>query len=675
MAPRLMGGTGQGSQMTKKKKQKGKSPQRSTKPTTSGEYAVTATASAGTRAPRASSGGTSGGDHSDNQAGSSASASSGFVRPTRDWRTIIVGAAVSLAALLLYLMTAARDVMTLDTPDYLIAAKTLGVAHPPGFPLLDFLGYLFTWLPVGSTAFRIDLLAVLCSTATVALVYATVWRLVNLRTPAAAAGLALAFTPLFWRWSLQAEIFPLNNLLVVLTIYLLVRWHQNPSNHKYIVGGALAFGLAVFCQGTAVLLIPAIVWMLWLHRKELNEQRKIVVYAVVAFLCGSLPYLYVPLVAAGHSPINWDYVRSVSSFMRLVLRDDFGGPLSQGATGPTGSNGAVRLVYMIRGIGVVIGVSSVIGMVYSFVRIRWYFWFVALAFGFTGVIYLFATDLDPTTEFGYLILERFFLLPLVIIAPLVGLGVTWIGEKLSELSPVADPKKGIAAATAGVLIISLVIVGINYSTVNVSNDHVEGNFARDALSELPPHTILFATGDETTTPEIYMTSAAGVRPDVTVLYANYLGTSWYPQVLRHNGEIHVPAHVSTLSIIRANPGRPVAFIGPPPDTSLNGKFYLYPDGLVSFLERDGHPIPVTRDETNNEAQLARLHIPNYSSIKWDSLEPVILAHYANIPYRIGQAYALSDQNSKAIFWYRKALAIDPKVTLPAKAIRRLGGTP
>ncbi len=263
----------------------------------------------------------------------------------------------------------------------------------------------------------------------------------------------------------------------------------------------------------------------------------------------------------------------------------------------------------------------------------------------------------------------------MVIAPLVGLGITWICEKLSELSLVSDPKKGIAATAAVVLTISLVIVAINYSTVNVSNDHVEGNFARDALKELPPHAILFATGDETTTSEIYMTSAAGVRPDVTVLYSGLLGTSWYPEVLRHNGEIHVPAHVSALSIIRANPGRPVAFMGPPPDESLDGKFYLYPDGLVSFLERDGHPILVTRDEANNEAQLARLHIPNYTSIKWDSLEPVILAHYANIPYRIGQAYALANQNSQAISWYRKALAIDPKVTQPAKAIRQLGGTP
>jgi tetratricopeptide (TPR) repeat protein len=97
--------------------------------------------------------------------------------------------------------------------------------------------------------------------------------------------------------------------------------------------------------------------------------------------------------------------------------------------------------------------------------------------------------------------------------------------------------------------------------------------------------------------------------------------------------------------------------------------------LVSDLEKDGHPISVTRDETDNEAQLARIHVPAYKSIKPVSAEPVVLDHYANIPYRIGQAYALAGQKDQAISWYRKALAMDPSLTLPAKAIERLGGTP
>jgi tetratricopeptide (TPR) repeat protein len=130
--------------------------------------------------------------------------------------------------------------------------------------------------------------------------------------------------------------------------------------------------------------------------------------------------------------------------------------------------------------------------------------------------------------------------------------------------------------------------------------------------------------------------------------------------------------MTILSIIRANPGRPVAFTGPPPsDNSIDGKYYLYPDGLVSLLEPVGHPILVSTDESDNEAQLARIHVPNYRTIKPDSLEQGLLDYYAAIPYRIGQAYALAGNKSEAIRWYRKALAMDPSVSAPVAAIRKL----
>jgi hypothetical protein len=591
-----------------------------------------------------------------------------------DWRTVTLGAAVSLAALILYLLTAARDVVTGDTAEFLVAARTLGVAHAPGYPLLTVLGHVFSWFPVGSTAFRIGLLAVVCSTATVATVFATVWRLTSLRAPAAAAGLALAFTPLFWRWSLQMETFPLDNLLAALVVYLLVRWHQEPGRRTFLFGAAFAFGLGITNQQTIVLLVPAIVWMLWLHRRQLVKEWSTIGLAALAVVAGLAPYVYVPIAALGHSPDNWDYVHSVPAFARLLLRTDFGGLGAQGNAAATGSNVAVRAVYLVRGIGVVVGVFSLLGIVTAYRRCRWYFWFVVLAVAASGGGFLLETNLDPTSSTGIFVLERFFLLPLVIVAPLVGFGVMWSARLVADHRPSVPSHRAAVAVASVVAAASLIVVGVNYSTLNVSGDHVAGNYSRDALEGLRPHTILFATDDfEFTT--LYMTSVARVRPDVTVVLANLFPTTWYTQVLRHNHQINVPAKVTTLNIIRANPGRPIAFEGPAPDTSIDGKYYLYPDGLVSYLERVGHPILVTRDEADNEAQLARVHVPGYRTLKPDSFEGEVLNAYAAIPFRIGQAYALAGQKSEALLWYRRTLAMDPSLTVAAQAARKLGGTP
>jgi len=516
-------------------------------------------------------------------------------------------------------------------------------------------------------------LAVVCSTATVAIVYATIWRLTYLRSAAAAGGLVLACTPLFWRWSLQLETFPLNNLLVALVVYLLIRWHQEPVNRKFLFGAAFAFGLALFNQETVFLLLPAIGWMLWLHRRVFRRQWTTIGLLVLAVIAGVTPYLYVPLAALGHSPTNWDYVHSVSAFFRLLSREDYGGLISQGGGAPTGSNAAVRTLYLARGFGIVMGTLALFGLFHAYRKCRWYFWFVILAVAFSGVGYMFATNLDPTTEIGIFVLQRFFLLPLVVVAPLTGLGVALLGQIASSL----HPSFTVLRATTGVAIVgaaaSLAVVGVNYSVINVSNDHVTSNYASDVLQGLLPHTILFATGDEADSPVLYMNAVEKVRPDVTVLLAPLLSWPWYAQVLRHNHEINVPADVTTLNIIRSNPNRPVVFVGRAPDKTLNGKYYFYPVGLTNHLEKVGTSILVTQEATDNEAQLHRMHVPSYAALQPDSFEQVILNHYADIPFRIGNAYAADDQTAKALIWYRKALAIDPSMHQAAKAIMKLSG--
>src|ERR1700759_2617555 len=51
-----------------------------------------------------------------------------------------------------------------DTSDYIAAAKTLGLPHPPGNPLFVLIGRVFSILPIASSvAVRINILAAICS--------------------------------------------------------------------------------------------------------------------------------------------------------------------------------------------------------------------------------------------------------------------------------------------------------------------------------------------------------------------------------------------------------------------------------------------------------------------------------------------------------------------------------
>src|SRR4051812_6013582 len=84
-----------------------------------------------------------------------------------DYRPSYRAAAVaSVLIFLLYLVTIAPSTAMWDTSEYIAAAYTLGLPHPPGNPFFVLVGRFFAVLPIApNVAMRINILAALCSAA------------------------------------------------------------------------------------------------------------------------------------------------------------------------------------------------------------------------------------------------------------------------------------------------------------------------------------------------------------------------------------------------------------------------------------------------------------------------------------------------------------------------------
>src|ERR671922_1979958 len=83
-----------------------------------------------------------------------------------DYRpSYLAGGVVSFLVLLLYLVTLAPSTAMWDTSEYIAAAYTLGLPHPPGNPLFVLIGRVFAIIPIfgPNVATRINVLAALCS--------------------------------------------------------------------------------------------------------------------------------------------------------------------------------------------------------------------------------------------------------------------------------------------------------------------------------------------------------------------------------------------------------------------------------------------------------------------------------------------------------------------------------
>src|SRR5215212_10059119 len=84
---------------------------------------------------------------------------------------------VSAAIFVLYLITLAPNTAMWDTSEYIAAAYTLGLPHPPGNPFFVLIGRVFAILPIApQVATRINILAALSSA-----VSAGMWFLITER--------------------------------------------------------------------------------------------------------------------------------------------------------------------------------------------------------------------------------------------------------------------------------------------------------------------------------------------------------------------------------------------------------------------------------------------------------------------------------------------------------------
>src|SRR3712207_1353798 len=111
------------------------------------------------------------------------------------WGATLVGAATALVVFAVYLSTLAPTVLYYDRPEMFDSAmlqaqaSVLGIGHPTGYPTYMMLTHLFTYVPVGDVAYRINLASALYGAAAVGVVYAVGLRLGWRIVPAAAGAL------------------------------------------------------------------------------------------------------------------------------------------------------------------------------------------------------------------------------------------------------------------------------------------------------------------------------------------------------------------------------------------------------------------------------------------------------------------------------------------------------
>src|ERR687889_1818317 len=137
------------------------------------------------------------------------------IKPLRRRGTALLGGAVAVFVGILYIGTLAPTVLpygapdTLDSPMLQAEVAVLGVGHPTGYPTYIMLTHLFTYLPFGDPAYRVNLASTIYGVAAVLLVYLAGVRLARRAVAAAAGALAFGLSGAFWSRAVIAEVYTL----------------------------------------------------------------------------------------------------------------------------------------------------------------------------------------------------------------------------------------------------------------------------------------------------------------------------------------------------------------------------------------------------------------------------------------------------------------------------------
>src|SRR6266498_5363839 len=132
----------------------------------------------------------------------------------------------------LYIWGLAPTIYWRDSPEFITAVHLLGISHPAGSPMYTLLAKPLMFLPLGSIALRVNLFSALCGGLTISLLFSLLYELLTASPPwvrlwaALSGALFLLVSESFWRFSEVAEVYTLQDCLLVVLITLLVKARQ-----------------------------------------------------------------------------------------------------------------------------------------------------------------------------------------------------------------------------------------------------------------------------------------------------------------------------------------------------------------------------------------------------------------------------------------------------------------
>ena len=451
------------------------------------------------------------------------------------------GAFVFIISCVIYYMTMFPGLPMGDSGEFMVTGMDFGVAHPPGYPLFTTMTYLvINLIPFGTPAWRVNLLSVFFGAIFNLTVYYTVSRIGKNCVVGLITACWTGFSRLFWMWSIQGEIFSLNNFFCA-SIMLRAYFFEQTSREKLFYEAklsALVCGLSLSNQHTSVLFIfpfsLRVAYRLLLTGHSLTDAVIVALYGIAGMAC----YIQMPISQFFFAPrVSWGDFSNVNKFLKHMLRLDYGSSFKLVA-GTSKGTFLSNFVAFIKDSSSELSLLPWVFMTFLFYTIiatktsHIYRSTITSLFlmmiCYLGVFCSLANINNPE-GLSRGVLERFWMQPSIVLMVFGGVGLCKMVRLAAEkVHPMIKNK--CVQLTLGLLIISVQIKR-NYQENDESSNWYAYHYAQSVLPHLPQNSIMLSGGDLPTNVFRYHTICEQIRPDVKVLDMQFMSASWFRDFL------------------------------------------------------------------------------------------------------------------------------------------------
>jgi len=421
----------------------------------------------------------------------------------------------------LYLLTLCPTVYWFDSAELATAAATLGIPHPPGYPLYTLIGRLFVLLPV-EPAYAVNLMSAVFGGVAIGLCYVAA-RQLGARPVASCVGAAsLGGAPLFWAHAVVAEVYTPGLTFLLLTLVLLLHGHrrQRPGYtvaaagvaglglgaHLFLATFGLGFALLVFGNGLTIrrprelkLLLTGGLW-----------RRRMVVAALclVATGLGSTIFLYLLFRSRMHPPLNFGTPDTLDQLWTMVTGGHFRAWFKL-----SGTLGATSIAWVLYNQLFIVGALLAAVGLWRLLRTDALYGIALLLMG-AGNIWFFYNYKPPDWEV-------FFLPTLLVLCLLMAVGAQETFDLVRRLRDSLG-RWSRRVTQAGLLLYPAIMITVTYPSVDMSHETKARAYGEALCKQLPRQAILlnFTTVKEWkhhTVFGLYYRKVLGKRQDVAIV--------------------------------------------------------------------------------------------------------------------------------------------------------------